>query len=398
MHKRNYFSLLSLIFIFPSLFLCAKPLDLEVNAKAAILINADNGKVLFEKNADVASFPASTTKIATLMYIVDKKEKDLNRWFKASQEAIRPISPAEKHANYYKYPPYWLETDGTHYDIMPGESLPLISLLYGLMHRSGNDAANVAAEAVCGTINNFMNDLNQYLNEIGCKSTHFCNPHGLHYPEHVTTARDLAIMAKKGIKIPIFKKIFFSRSHIRPKTNKQQRKECVTYNQLVKPGKDYYQFALGGKTGYHAKAGFNLVSVAQKDDRCLISVVLGNKTNQERYKDAIKLFDAAFNEKKVSKILVNKSKMFLAKLNGASSKLKAFLVADLVVEYYASEEEPLKVFIEWQDIKLPIKKGDSVGIIKVMEKDKVVKSESLVAKDNVNRTMLFAIKEFFKNL
>src|SRR5262249_25642973 len=144
---------------------------------------------------------------------------DLKQVFTADREALASITPEAKRQSNYRSPPHWLETDGTHVGIKKGEELSLYDLLHACLIASANDASNIIAQSLGGTIPQFMDEVNAYLKEIGCKNTHFNNPHGLHHPDHYTTAYDLAMMAKEGLKDPVFRKIVSLMRHSCPRTN-----------------------------------------------------------------------------------------------------------------------------------------------------------------------------------
>ncbi len=289
--KRLFF-LLSICFV---LSLFSKPLDVQIDAKAAIVINAESNRILFEKNAHEKLCPASITKVASIIYTLDKHSQDLEDYCLASSRAIKVITPEKKRS--YKGPKYVLETDGAHFDLIENEKLKLDTLLHVMMVCSGNDASNVVAESVEGSIEAFIKNLNVFLKGIGCENTNFCNPHGLYVSDHKTTAYDLSLITKYAIQNPKFLDLFSCKYFIRPKTNKQSKKEKITYIQLFKPGKNYYKYAIGGKTGYIAKTEYCLTSLAKKNDRSLIVIVLGCKKNNQRYKDTIKLYEYEFKEK-----------------------------------------------------------------------------------------------------
>src|SRR5262249_28551111 len=152
-------------------------------------------------------YPASTTKIATSFYTLMQKSRSLHENVAAPKEALVIVTPYEKmRNNYTKYPAYVLETDGTHANIKAGEVMTIEDLMYATMLASGNDAANIIAYHLGGgSIPQFMDGMNCFLQKIGCTKTHFCNPHGLHHPEHVTTARDMARMAQCALYHPLFR-------------------------------------------------------------------------------------------------------------------------------------------------------------------------------------------------
>jgi len=367
-------------------FLQAHTLFVPVNASSAILINARNGKVLFEKNADQKKFPGSTTKIASCVVAL-KKKPNFQEPVKCPLECLLKIPQKVKIANQFQDPPYILEPDGVSYGIYPGEILSFRDLLYGMMVYSANDAANVVAHHLAqGSIDAYMEEVNTYLQSIGCSSTRFYNPHGLHHPKHVTTARDLARLAQEAIQMPEFLEIMKTVQYERPKTNKQTERMVWTGNRLLRKGPFYYPKAFGIKTGYHAAAGHCFVGAAKDDSRVLISVVLQCASKAEAFKDTLRMFEAAFGEKRLTRQLMNhKDSLFVKKVKEGKRLLQAGLQEDFNIEYFPSEEEELKPELVWQVIKAPIKKGDKVGEVHIKTlSDTVIKSAPLYAIQDVD--------------
>lgn len=376
-----------------------KQLNVEVTSSAAILINANNGRVLFAKNATEPFFPASTTKIAAALYALEKGNTRLDESFVASKEALHMVDTAAKKKNNYTLPSYWLERDGTTVDLVRGESMKLRDLLYAMMLVSGNDAANVVAEGIGTSIPHFMEDLNQYLKRIGCKSTHFCNPHGLHNPNHVTTAYDMAKITQYALKNELFCKMVISKSHTIEKTNKHIERNLVQFNRLIKPGPFFYPYAIGVKTGSTSQAKCNLVAAAKKDDRLLIAVVFGAEQNEERYTNAKRLFNAAFAEAKQVKPLFNKEEAFKVEIEGGDKLLSASLKENFVLEFYPSEEVELKAFVHWESVKLPIALGQRVGKISILDKEGTTVTEApIFALNDVKSTFWSNVKNFWRGL
>ena len=361
---------------FLMLFLCAThmfALDVKVKSKTAVLVNADTGAVLFDKGKDRRVAPGSITKIATALYAL-KHIEDFDQTVVCLPECLVRICPKVKVDHNYTHPSHWLEYDGTTYGIRKGEKLPLDSLFYGMMLVSGNDAANVIAHHVSGNVLKFMDDVNVYLKFIGCKDTHFKNPHGLHHPEHLTTAHDMARIAQEALKDPKFCQIVNTLTHKRPKTNKQNSRIITQGNRLLnKVTKFYYPKAFGMKTGYHSNAKYTLVASAKHEGRTLIAVVLGSPDDQQRYRDAINLFEAAFAEKKERRLLFRKDEMmFRHEFKKGSPPCIAGLKEDVEIEYFPAEESELRSFLRWNVISLPIQKGDRVGEIVLTDKDEDV--------------------------
>jgi len=300
--KKLYFSL------FAAAHSCAYgTLKMDMSAKAAILINEETGAVLYEKNAHTPLYPASITKVITALYTLEKKGHALDEEVIATHDAVSAVHPHIRRAHQKGHPPYRLEFGGTHIGIKAGEALNLRTLLYGLMLASGNDAANVIAQHVSGSVPQFMNELNAYVKAKGCKDTVLFTPHGLPHPDHKTTAYDMAKLTRIALQYPVFRDVVKTVAYTRPQTNKQAESEFHQHNALVKPGKFYYPKATGVKTGYTTAGGYTLVASAEDENRKLIAVLLGYEQLQERYKDAIALFEAAFNEPKVTRTLFSKA-------------------------------------------------------------------------------------------
>ena len=366
--------------------LLSKMLQVEVEAASAIVINADTGAVLFEKNARLPSHPASTTKISTALYCLDH-QIPLDSLYKVSKEALSHKEKKE-HPN-----PWELEQAGTMMYIRPGEKLTLESLLYGLLLISGNDAANVIAENVSGSIPQFMEDLNHYLTSIGCENTSFTNPHGLTDSGHQTTAYDLARMTQKALQFPAFKKIVSTVKYQRPKTNQQPEKEMISFNRLLKEESQYYYpKAFGVKTGYTEAAKYSLVAAAEDRGRCLIAVLLGCPSKHGHFQDAKKLFHAAFSEKKVHRKLIGSERVFVKKIKGFSAEIKASLATPLSIQTFPSEDPRCKAVLHWS-YSLPIRKGQKVGEIQILgEQEDLLAKGDLISLEKVSLSFFSILK------
>lgn len=374
--------------VFNSLF--SKPLQVEIHAKSAILINAETGVVLFEKEADLPCHPASITKIATALYILEKV--DLSQVAVVTSESLKKKPPKGSWEN---LPAHWLEEDGTTLGLCKGEELTVEALLHGMMLSSGNDAANVLAEMACGSIPQFIRNLNHALSQIGCSKTRFHNPHGLHHLDHVTTARDMALITARALKIPKFREIVNKRSYRKPRTNKSRETELKQSNRLLQEGPFYYSKAIGVKTGFTSHAKNTLVAAAEHEGRTLIAVLLGCEKREERYVDAIALFENAFAEKPIHRVLVEPSVRYKKELEGSKSPLSAFLQHELAANFYPAEEPSLRAEIHWKIPPLPIKKGTQVGEVLLYNEKEVIQTVPLRAEKNVHRTFWLALKQFF---
>ena len=254
----------------------------QLYALSAILISADTGEVIFEKDADAIRYPASTTKMLTVMLAILTVD-DLNQTVTVSENAVN------------------IPADSSSMHLQAGEEIPLIDVLYGTMLLSGNDGANVIAETVSGSVPAFVSLMNETAASLGCESTHFSNPHGYHADDHYSTARDLAVIARWAMSNDTFRKIAGTVSYTIPRTNKQRARTITTRSSYMlpgsedKPNKYYFPYATGIKTGSHSMSGYCFAGAAEKEGVRLISVVLFTG-NRARWADTIKLMNYGFSQ------------------------------------------------------------------------------------------------------
>ncbi len=275
--------LFTLVFItcFSFVFASSSP---NINAKSAIAMDADSSIVLYNKDMDTQIYPASTTKILTAILAIENLSLDKN--VVVSKTAIS------------------IPWDSSSVYLQEGEIISINDLLYCLLLNSGNDAANVLAEAVSGDIATFVELMNAKAKELGCAGTHFNNAHGYSDDNHYTTALDMAKIFSYCIKNETFTKIISTKSYIVDETNKTNEKRYLSNtNRLILQKEDsiyarYYEYCIGGKTGYTDEAGRTLITFAKKDNKTVIVAVFGASSSGSvdvRYTDAINLFEYSFN-------------------------------------------------------------------------------------------------------
>lgn len=255
-----------------------------IYATSVILLEADTGEVLFEKNADMIMYPASTTKIMTA-YIAFKMADLENDVVTVSQSAIDAVP-----SGYQKTP------------LIAGEQVSMADLLGALLVRSGNDAANAIAEYLSGSTSAFADLMNQTAAMLGCKDTHFSNPSGLHEETHYTTVRDMSIIAKAAAQDSRFMDMVSKTSYEMAATECEDgssghpRRTIVGSTAILNPESDYYyRYCTGGKTGYTVPAGYCFVGYATKGNVDLISVVFYSGDTR-RWMDTKKLFEYGFSQ------------------------------------------------------------------------------------------------------
>lgn len=258
--------------------------DAFLNAKGAIAVNARNGSVLYAKAPEERLYPASTTKMMTLLLALEHG--------KLEEMHVLPEVAGK------------VPRDSSLVPVYPGEKMRLIDLLYGLMLRSGNDAASAIAEIVAGSQEAFVKRMNQRAKELGMKDTHFMNPHGYHDANHYSTAKDLAILALYAMNNRQFMEVAAALTYDLPATGKRGVLSIQDSSELLNPASPhYYESAFGIKSGYTSAAGFCYVGAARKDGELLVVAILGSRTRNRGWDDMARLFNYGFG-----KILENHKK------------------------------------------------------------------------------------------
>ena len=248
----------------------------SVQAQSAILIDANSGNILYGKNIHDTHAPASITKVLTAL--VACEENSMADTVTFSHNAV-----------------YDLPWDSSIVGFSEDERVNLKDALYGLMLKSGNEAAQGIAEHVAGSIDAFAELMNQRAAEAGALNSHFVNPHGLHDEDHYTTAYDMAMILRAAVQNETFLEIASTSYYeIEPTNiNKDGYKFNCGHKMLRKNQKEYYEYAVAGKTGYTSKAGNTLVTYAKKGDLELVCVILQSK--QTQYSDTKALLDYGFS-------------------------------------------------------------------------------------------------------
>lgn len=374
-------------------FLTAEPLDFKIKGESALLMNAESGRILFEKEGHIPRYPASTTKLATALYALKIGQNNLDEnIFVEGSPLVKMTEEEKKKLNYFGVS-HRLEPDGSSIKLQVGEVFSLRDLIRGMLICSGNDASNVIAHRLGPTIPVFIENMNAYLKEIGCKNTHFCNPHGLHDPAHQTTAFDLALMLKEALKHPEFCTIVSQTRFHRPKTVKQGETVLLQTNRLLRPGTFFYSKAIGGKTGYHSKAKKTFVCAARHNGRTLIVVLLGYPDGATLFKEAIDLFETAFNQPKVRRVYMSKGpQTFALHLEKTKNPIQTYLLEDLFVDYYSAEDPQAKCYLVWDELVPPVAQGDRVGELRLVGLNgEILQIGTLHAQNSVELKWLYTL-------
>ena len=346
----------------------------EIFSDAAILLDIDSNKVLYEKNSKSLAYPASTTKLLTAILVAENCS-DLNQLVNVSYYAVNSVPYSYSTAN-----------------LVPGEQLTINDLLHALLIPSANDAAYALAEYVANSGNNyaldddqatkllfessiasFSNMMNEKAKEIGCENTHFVNPNGIQDEQHISTAYDLMLIGRYAYSIPTVTDICKTVQGYLPNTNMYQgelRTFHTTNHLLQNESTNYYEYANGLKTGYTDLAQSCIIASANKGSRSLIVVLLhSNKTddeNQTREMDCKRLFEYGFNTF-TNSILINKNTTVteLTVLNGTkeSNKLNVLCDTELKTLILSNESIDVTPEIKMNKTLAPIAQNEIIGTI-----------------------------------
>lgn len=341
----------------------------EIAAKGAVLMEVESGRILYEKNARKKMPMASTTKIMTAILAIEN----------GSMDDIVTVSDKA----------YGVEGSSIYLD--RGEKICLENLLYGLMLRSGNDAAVAIAEHIGGSLENFVDMMNKKAIELGAKDTHFVNPHGLHDDLHYTTAYDLALISTYAMKNPIFRTIVSTKYKKIPWENHEWDRVLQNKNKILWD----YEGGNGIKTGYTKKSRRCLVSSALRSNMQLVCVVLDC---QPWFEDSMAIMDYGFDTFKPYTVF--SSEQLLKQIHvedGFEKEVGAVIKDDIILPVKEGEEENIKIKFDLPDaIKAPVKAGDQIGNVAVSLADEVSIIRPLYSDSDVmENTFISNIKRIF---
>lgn len=365
----------------------------ELTAKAYILVDMETGQVLAEKNANEQRSPASTTKIMTALVALENA--DLEDEMTASENAINSV-------------PY----DYVKAGIKVGEILKFKDLLDLMMITSANEASNIIAENISedGTMEGFTRLMNQKAAELGLTGTNFTNSSGKEEEGHVTTARDLAIIARAAMQNETFREVVGRKDFNMPDTNLRKSHEWqaghLTYtNELLSSRSKYYSKVTGIKTGYTEKAGLCLVASAVNPEGLeLISVILGTENKTLQFEESQKLLEYGFKNFG-KRELVPKGK-FVDRFEVADAvdgkKLDVITNGSLSYIVPLDEEELKKVLtvkpVFYEPFAAPIAQGQVVGKIEYYYNNTLIGTIELIANEAIEKTTIAILRDKYKEL
>ena len=263
------------------------------SAQAVVLVDMDSGRVLYELNKDEQRSPASLTKIMTVLLAVEALEKgevSLDERVTAQEDCLAGLDSSSSTSN-----------------IQPGEIISYQDLLYCALVHSANEACNVLAHRVSGSVPAFVELMNRRAAELGCTNTHFADPNGLSNENHYTTAYEMFLITREALQHPLFAEICNTKGYDMAATNLSPARSFYNSNALITADSEYgsgyvYPYAAGVKTGFTQQAGYCLVSTAEKDGVRLLAVVMGcdgwlnaGIEDYENFIDSVRLYNWAFD-------------------------------------------------------------------------------------------------------
>lgn len=373
--------------------------EVEFESDIVYMESLDQGTVIFNKNADKKTPMASLTKITTAMVVLEKAD-DLQRVCTVTQDELDELAG----------------TNSSTAGLVDGEQLTVEQLLYLLMVHSANEAAIILAHEFSGTTAAFVEEMNAYAAKLGCKDTHYLNPHGLDAEGHYTTARDLALIIRHALQNDEFTKIVGTPVYEMEATNKRDATKYNNTNSLLVPGSYYsYTPCKGIKTGTTAEAGYCLASYASQNGYTYLTIIIQgaegwkNRTysgGNTAFNETIRAYKWVFDNIKLTPIATPKDKVTQVNVDLGRKKDKVTLVpAQEVQALIPSSIDSSGISIELipeslpKEILAPIKPGDKIGKAKVLYAGEELTTVDLAASEEVKRswpaTIWYYVKKGF---
>ncbi len=350
--------------------------DLAPNAKSAIMIEASTGEILFQKNKDEKLAPASMTKMMSMLLIMEEIENGNLKWNEM-------ITTSEKASS----------MGGSQIFLKVGEKMTVEDLLKGVAIASGNDAVVALAERVSGSEEQFVKRMNTRAQDLGLKNTNFINATGLTADNHYSSAYDMSLIAKELVK---HEKILEFTSTYEDYLRKDTKSPfwLVNTNRLVrfKEGVD------GLKTGFTDEAGYCLTATMKKDNMRLITVVMKEENTSKRSADTTKMLDYGFNIYMVQTILDEKTTIEKKKVELGKTLTTEIVPKEniTILNKKSDDQKNITYKTNINKIIAPVKKGDKVGTIDIIEDNNIISTIDATVKEDISKANILTI--YLRNL
>ena len=364
--NRNLCFLSIFLLIYTALFIFESPLQAanlpQLSARSAVLIDVETGQVLYNKHMHLKSFPASLTKVLTTIIALEEGN-------------LRELVTVSRRAAYQ---------EGSSIYLREGEKIKLEDLLYGVMLASGNDAAVAVAEHIAGSIEEFAGLMNEKAREMGALNSNFVNPSGLPDTNHYSTAYDLAMIMRYALKNEKFREITGTKQKTIPWADNDWGRGLRNHNKLLWQ----YDDITGGKTGYTKAAGRCLVASASRNGREVVAVVLNDPDD---WLDVRRLLDYGLENFKRARVVEQGEPVYsLAweKTDKGKLDLLAADSLDLLIPDAGEIKVKKQIYLK-EDLNLPVRKGDEMGVLCFLDDYKVIAETRLVAAEDLHYNSLF---------
>lgn len=369
--------------------------DWEVLAKAALLADPDTGEILYARNIHEKLYPASLTKVMTALLVleaIDEGRLAMDTVLAASESAI---------AN--------LPDDGSNAGIQVGEELTVEQLLHCILVVSANEACDILAEAISGSVSAFVETMNQRAAELGCENTHFMNTNGLQSVEHYTTAWDMYLITRQARTHDVFLRICNTKFYEVPPTNMNPSpRKYYTTNYLISTARnaDYlYKGANGVKTGSTSDAGYCLIATAERGERALLSVVLGAQRvtredgtrDTQSFSETIRLFNYGFDDFQRAVILdtmelIDEVDVTLSQEQNTVKVHPAESIERLIPSEISPEEITRTITFSSESVEAPVSRGQVLGTVTLSYGETVYATVELLADEDVSASPLLVFQ------
>ena len=372
----------------------------EITARCALLTDLESGQTYYAKNADQRAYPASLTKIMTVLLAleaVDRGDADLSDVVTAGPDCMEGM-----------------DEDSSTAGIQEGETMSLEDLLYCAMISSANEACNVIASYIGGSIGAFVEQMNARAAELGCTGTHFTNTHGMPDENHYTTAADLRIITEAALQYPLFFEMSNTLTYSVPATNKHEARELQNTNGLINPDSVIYpgylyEPAAGIKTGHTNAAGFCLISTAEKNTVRLLCIVLGSTAvdrgdgmmKYQNFTDSIALYDWLYNNFSIQTVVSSTEPLrdVAVEMGSDADRVTVHAQKDLTAVLpngadLSAYERSIVIYSERDGTPLqaPVKAGDVLGGLTVQKDGQTLGTVPLVASVDVDLSRVVFLK------
>ncbi|MFZ5641809.1 MAG: D-alanyl-D-alanine carboxypeptidase family protein [Bacillota bacterium] len=352
----------------------AEPPVLETTAESAVLMDPVTGNILYEKNPDKKLPPASVTKVMTLLVALEALEKG----------KVKLTDQVVTSENAWKM-------GGSQIYLEPGETMSLETMLISIAVGSANDACVAVAEHIAGSLEGYVQLMNDKAKELGCKNTHFVNDYGLPAEGHYTSARDLAIMMRETLKYPLFKKL----TSIKHYDLRDGKFVLHNTNKLLW----WYKGVDGGKTGWTTEAKYCLASTAERDGLRLIAVVMATPEPKSHFRESMKLYNYGFSQFEATSFAKKHQVIGAVQVHkGTVDQVHAVTENSVGAVVPKGSKKSVKYSVKLDKlVTAPVQRGQKLGTVTVIKDGRELFAVNLVAEREVPKGNVFRhIKKIFR--